>query len=273
VLVAAVAFAGAFGCVDRSPVAPNADVLIVQSVLDAGARDQYVVVQATDGAIAQQTAVDGATVTLELPDGRVLSAVAERDSGRVIPRSGEPAVGTVYHFALGTDTLTPGATYRLRIVTPDGRVATGATTIPSATPVPDVALDTVPFTVRDTLTLAWPRVRGASSYNVQILALGHEYSLFTDTSVAVTLDSLFAGSGDDQIALCGMNGVVVSAVDVNYYDYYRHKPDTFTGSGVISHLDGAIGVFGSIVAVDRRVLAVDPRSGPCPPATVTVQRR
>jgi hypothetical protein len=40
--------------------------------------------------------------------------------------------------------------------------------------------------------------------------------------------------------------VLVSAVDMNYYDYYRAQSDPFAGAAP-SHLVGAIGVFGAVV--------------------------
>ena len=52
------------------------------------------------------------------------------------------------------------------------------------------------------------------------------------------------------------NDVVVSAVDANYYNYYRRTPDSFTGNGLISSVDGAVGLFGSVVEVRRVRLAV-----------------
>jgi uncharacterized protein DUF4249 len=252
-VLAAAALAGLLGCVDQSLVAPSANVLIVQAVLDAGAPDQYVVVQQTNGAIARQVAVDGATVSLTFPDGHVLAAVAEHDSMRVERDGNGPPIGTVYHFALGAQPLVPGGTYHLRVATPDGRVVTGTTTIPSATPAADTTTGPTPVDLfRDTLPIVWRRVPGASGYEVRVEGQGIELSLFTDTSFVLTLGSFEAASGNFQ--LDSVSHLVVSAVDANYYDYFRHKPDSFTGNGVINHLDGAIGLFGSIVEIDRRTL-------------------
>lgn len=250
-LLAAAALTGLLGCVDQLPVTPNANALIVQAVLDAGAPDQYVIVQQTEGAISQEFAVEGATVTLIFPDGQALDAVAEHDPKRVEVDGNEPPVGTIYHFALGARALTPGGTYQLRVVTPDGRVVTGETTIPHMQPVSDTAIETVPFALfRDTLALAWRRVAGASSYEVHVGGARGDVTVFTDTSIVLTTQSLSSAVGGSGTT----SALVVSAVDANYYDYYRHKPDSFTGNGVISHLNGAIGLFGSIVEVERRTL-------------------
>jgi hypothetical protein len=39
----------------------------------------------------------------------------------------------------------------------------------------------------------------------------------------------------------------VSVTDSNYYDFGRSKNNRFTGRGLINHLDGGLGVFGSLV--------------------------
>ena len=132
---------------------------------------------------------------------------------------------------------------------------TGTTTIPGpAHHIQDPSR--IFFRLRDTLRLSWPRVSGAASYEVliRILQLQQEYRVFTDTSftlagTALTIDG-------DEIFRRGLDAaVVVSAVDVNYYDYYRSQSDPFAGSAP-SHLTGAVGVFGSIVPIYASVLLV-----------------
>jgi hypothetical protein len=257
-VISIAALAWAAGCVDRVPTQPRADALIVQAVLDAGASDQYVVVQRTNGAVDQQIAVAGATVTLSLPNGRVLTAAEEVDSARLEPRFGEPPLGVVYHFALGAEgiSLVPGGTYALRVEAPDGRVVTGTTTIPNATPVPDGNRVAESFSFRDTLTLAWHPVPGARSYELRVDADERGLTMFIDTSIVISAFSNSKLTPGVLFTSGATNELVVSAVDANYYDYYRHAPDPFTGNGVISHLAGGIGLFGSIVELDRRTLAV-----------------
>ena len=248
--------ATATGCIDQVPTQPSADVIIVHVVLDAGTSDQFVVVQTTTGAVQQQTAVAGAMVTLALPDGRVVTAIEDHDSTVAQPRFGEPTIGVVYFFALGAAgiSLQPGGTYALRIELPDQRLVTGMTTIPNAVAVADGDRASQSFDLRDTLRLEWRRVPGARSYEVRVESKRQTFALFTDTSVALTQ---FSKSGSDNALVPGIsNELVVSAVDANYYDYYRHPPDAFTGNGIINHLVGGIGVFGSIVELDRRTLAV-----------------
>jgi hypothetical protein len=52
--------------------------------------------------------------------------------------------------------------------------------------------------------------------------------------------------------------VTVSAVDSNFYDWYRSQNDPLTGSGLVNRVRGGLGVFGSLVRLrfdDLRVVA------------------
>ena len=49
--------------------------------------------------------------------------------------------------------------------------------------------------------------------------------------------------------------VLVSAVDINYYQYYRVLSDPLSAAAP-SHLTGALGVFGSVVPIVARRLDV-----------------
>lgn len=246
-------------CVEHAPVAPSANALIVQAVLDAGASDQYVLVQTTTGALASATAVSGAQVSLELPDGRTVLASEERDTTRLVTKYFERPLGSIYRLplkSLGTS-VQPGGAYRLRVATPDGRVVTGRTVVPSAVPA-GFAAPRDSFALRlDTLLMRWPRVAGARTYEVAVRPLSRTFALtfFADTSA-----SLYGGmtsSDGQQFFVRGQeHEVIVLAVDDNYYDYYRRGTDSFTGVGVISHLDGGLGLFGSVVELKTwRLLA------------------
>ena len=248
--------AAAAGCIDQSPVSPSASALIVQAVLDAAATDQYVIVQSTSGAVLQQTPVKGAQVTLTLPGGRVMTAAEEEDSTIVSTRSIEPAVTTIYHFALGAAgvALVPGGMYQLRVIVPDGRVVSGSTTIPTALAARDVAPVRTFDHAKDTLSLDWPQVAGASSYEVLVRSSRSVFAVFTGTSIMLTGKSTFDGTSAFITGLT--HQLIVSAVDGNYYDYYRQNSGPFTAVGVINHLQGGIGVFGSIVEIERLAIAV-----------------
>jgi len=246
-------------CVEDTAVTPTAHALLVHAVLDAGARDQWVIVQATDGSFAGQIAVAGATVIMTLPNGATVVAAEERDGNVAEGMQQQPVVSPVYHFALDRlgIALVPGGTYQLRVVVPDGRAVTGRTTIPNAIPV-FIGRDTTAFDWRhDTLTADLARVPGAARYETNIaFASGSSLSsVFSDTAVSIpgtfSVFSLVARSGAGATAR-----VVISAVDSAYYAYYRRSADPLSGIGTDGNLTGALGVFGSIVAVKRFALVV-----------------
>jgi hypothetical protein len=258
---AALAALCAVGCSDVISVKPTAHDLVVQSVLDAGSRDQWVIVQSTDGSYVGQIPVTGATVTMTLPGGATITAVERADSTIAQAFSTQPSVSVVYHFSLtqlgGGVSLVPGGTYRLRVVVPDGRVVTGQTTIPFAT----AALfgsDTTVFDLRrDTLTASLARVAGAARYETEIAFVGGTslYRAFTDTALSLPgslpVFTTVARAGPGASAR-----VVISAVDAAYYEYYRRSGDPLSGIGIGGNLTGALGVFGSIVPVKRFALIV-----------------
>jgi hypothetical protein len=194
-------------CVEDTPVTPAAHDLVVQAILDPGVPNQYVIVQATTGALSSQTAVAGATVSMTLPNGATVSSAEVSDSNVAQPLSDEPRIAPVYRFSLGQlgVSLVPGGTYRLRVVVPDGRVVTGHTTIPSATPA-TVASDTTTFDFRhDTLTAAFSAVAGAARYRTEVAFAGGSslFSMFSDTLVSMRrLRMPKSGGCDDHDVWC-----------------------------------------------------------------------
>lgn len=254
--VAGLVLAAAGACVDQEPYSPSANTFVVHAVLDASSRDQYVVLQSTRGSLPTQRTVSGASVVITAPDGRALTAEEVQDTARFGVTGGAPPATTVYRISLdryGT-ALVAGGRYLLRITMLDGRIVTGATTIPRATPntaVPDtLRIDRV----RDTVRLAWAHVPGAKAYDVLISAPRVQSGFFADTSIALP-----GGAQDPNGALFFRDmthSLVVSAVDDNYYDYFRRTSDPFTGAGLITTLNGAVGVFGSMVPIVRRTIVV-----------------
>jgi len=74
--------------------------------------------------------------------------------------------------------------------------------------------------------------------------------LFTDTlGVALPGDLFnpFEGDSGRPVFEVGREYVLaVALADSNYYDFVRSRSDPFTGRGFLNHLDGGIGVFGSV---------------------------
>jgi hypothetical protein len=260
ILTAMALAAIASACVDQSPIGPSANAIIVHAVLDASTTNQYIVVQTTTGAINSQKQVTGANVVITAPDGRALVAQEVRDSTVFIASSG-PRVDKVYRISLDQygGALVAGGTYHLHITLPDGREVTGATTIPRVAPYAGAAQPQTLDYLHDTLKLAWPFSPGVRVYEVNVTSqyrtFNETFNEFADTSVA--LPGNVHNENDRPIFFPGVTShVVVSAVDDNYYDYFRRGSDIFTGSGLITHLNGAVGVFGSVVPIVARTISV-----------------
>ena len=244
----------ATACVDQTPVTPTANSVIVLAVIDASVNDQTFIVQTTTGAENQQRDVKGARVTITTPDGRTIPAAEVPDT--IPPRfTGDARViNTRYRASFASvGGIALGGTYVLHVVLADGREVHGATTVPvSATTTSPRLPD---FDRRhDTLSLAWPPARGAAAYEVFISAQT-TFNVFSDT--AIVIPGLAENEDGNPAFWPGLtNRIVVNAVDANYYDYYRRTSDIFSGRGLINHLDGAIGVFGSIAPIASYTLVV-----------------
>ena len=183
----------------------------------------------------------GATVLLTTPSGETLVAQEDllfRESG-----------GGIYRFALRGDALARGATYRLTVQTTKGEVLTAETSVPEGAAAADP--DTRAFDrSRDTLTLEWPATPGARSYFVRIeTPFGPRMFFSEDTRLRLTGDLRNADVDElPRVFIPGFpQAVTVSAVDSNYYDWFRTHNNVFSGVGVISRVTGGIGVFGSLV--------------------------
>jgi hypothetical protein len=250
VVVAALLIAGCRNLEDPAP--SQATRLVIHGVLDMQRDDQTVLVyrartglpSAVEGsAVSDDQPVGNAQVSMTNPDGFTVPA------DRLLTSSGDCCVPGIYQFATGPFVgmaLHPGGTYTLRILTPAGEVVTGTTTIPGPA---EFILDPrrIFFRQRDTLRLSWSRIPGASSYEVIIRMAFGEYRTFADTSFEMAGTALTI-AGDEIFSSGEDTDVVVSAVDANYYDYYRSQSDPFAGAAP-SHLSGAVGVFGSIVPI------------------------
>ena len=263
--------AGVVGCeFDEHLVAPSAPRVIVHSVLNPAAEEYLVLVE-------------------ELLTGRVDIDTEEpfRDfdpiaSGSGIPvagatvliynSAGDSAVGSedvlttrstgVYRFvnADGTDPsalrILPGERYFLRVTTPAGAVVTGSTVIPGA--VSADAGGTVTFNRdTDTLRLVWPRSTGAKTYLIRINSPRGPYHIFTD-SLHVRLPGSLRDFFSELLPSVFVPGftqeLLVAAIDTNFYDYYRSQNNPFTGSGLINHLQGGSGLFGSFIPIAPRTV-------------------
>lgn len=146
-----------------------------------------------------------------------------------------------------------GLRYYLRVVDPTGIVVTSATTVPDAltsgTLIPTDSLDPE----RETLTFDLDTARLHSRYFIQIETPYGPFFLFTDrphVSIPGTLRNHLV-RGHPPVFVPGFRqGVQASAVDTNFFDYYRSRYDPLSTTGAISHLTGGTGLFGSVLRLN-----------------------
>ena len=269
--VGIVALLAATACTfDEKAIAVQPPKVVVHAVLDPGVQEQQVLVeQSLTGAVSVRDdmrfdaqdpintgggiPISGAVVTITGPDGTYTAVEA--------PAPGKPSGYPTgrYVTPYGGTSIRPGMSYVLSLRTPDGTVVTGRTTVPtSGALVPSSRLD--PFNRdRDSIRITWRPVVGARSYLVRADTPFGAFLLFTD-STHVTLDGElrnYFASNLERVFIPGFRQrVSVSAVDSNFFDYYRSRNDPFTGSGIINRLDGGIGLFGAAVNISSRTLDV-----------------
>ena len=202
----------------------------------------------TDEGIAEM----GATVSLTTPGGATLLAREDntvRDDGKG---------GGIYRFTLPGSTLARSGTYRLSVRTTKGEVLTAETAVPEGTPA-TTAQPRVFDREREIVEIQWPATARARSYFVRIETPYGPRSFFTD-STALRLGGALRNVNVEELPHVFIPGfpqaVTVSAVDSNYYDWYRTHNDELAGTGVINRVTGGIGVFGSLVRLRFQELTV-----------------
>jgi hypothetical protein len=265
------------GCeLDAVNVQPPRPQVVVHAVLNADASEQVILVESSlTGRVAIDSTVrfdpldpirsaggeplTGADVRL-LSDGDSagVAATETRVSGRGTGR---------YAIAATALAIRPGARYRLRVRTTDGREVTGETLVPGAPPGWMPGSGTQPTAVsfardRDTLALSWTPVAGARTYAVRVETPFGPWALFSDSTRFALSGTLrnFLADGLPSVWLPGFRQVVnVVAVDRNFYDYNRSGNDPFGGTGLISSVRGGLGLFGSMVGLLRREVTVTER--------------
>lgn len=251
------------GCeFDSTAVDRSTPIPVIHAVLNPGANDYVVLVEEVlTGRVnlddhAPFDVNDPIRTGVGIPISGAVVMISDDHGGSAIGVEGGGGTG-VYHFSNGGThsaalALVPGERYYLRVETPRGDVVTGATTIPAFVEAPVIG-GVSPFNREtDTLRLQWPEVPTARRILVRIESPFGPFSLFD-------VESPFLVPGDlrnfwrvevPPVFIPGFSQqLLVSAVDSNYYDYYRSGNDPFTGRGLINRLSGGIGVFGSLVPI------------------------
>jgi hypothetical protein len=196
---------------------------------------------ATGGGIA----IGGAAVQLEDETGAVYTATESR--------IGTAPTG-IYIVPIAAQ---PGMRYQLTVQAL-GKTVTASTVVPRGTVA--AAATVVPFNRdHDTAKVSSPTVEFARGYFLRVDAPFSAFSVVTsDRDISLTGDTrnLFTENLLRVFFPGFEQALTVAAVDTNLYDYYRSGSDPFSGVGLINHVQGGLGVFGSIAVIERRVLDV-----------------
>jgi hypothetical protein len=229
--------------------------IALHGVLSATATSQLVMLERTrSGSVASfdlgdplfnaEIAETDAVVTLTTPSGQVLTALEDKH----IPENRGRGLG-MYRFDLRGDALERSGAYRLSVVTAGGELLLAETSVPegiAATAVEQHDFDRG----RDSVVIEWPASPGARSYYVRIETPFGPRAFFTD-STRVRLTGELRNVDVTSLPRVFIPGfpqaVTVSAVDSNYYDWFRTHNNRLSGEGVISRVTGGIGVLGSLV--------------------------
>ena len=199
-------------------------------------------------------AESGASVRLTTPTGETVLAIEDN-----ILRGDGKGAG-IYRFPLRGDALQRGGTYRLTVRTIGGVELTAETVVPAG----DAAMAAEQRNydrARDTVVIDWAPSAGARSYFVRIETPFGPRSFFTDsTQVRLTGDLRNPDVNVlPHVFIPGFpQAVTVSAVDSNYYDWYRSHNDALSGRGLVNRVQGGFGLFGSLVRLrfqEFRVIA------------------
>lgn len=248
------------GCeIDRTAIPRTDPQLALHGVLSATAPSQVVLLERTrsgrvyllappfdlgDPVVSDQgIAESGAQMTIVGPDGTAYQA--REDNTTRIDGKGQG----IYRFDIPGSQLQRNATYHLAVRTTKGELLSAETSVPGGVAEAGPTLGTMDR-MRDTLTISWPATPGARSYFVRIDTPFGPRAFFTE-STQVRLPGLLRNTERDELPHVFFPGfaqaVTVSAVDSNYYDWYRTHNGELTGEGLINRVSGGLGVFGSLV--------------------------
>lgn len=249
-------------------VAKTRPTIVVHAVLNSSVSTQVILVERTlTGAIPVHDTtfnpndpivsdggipVTGARVEILDSAGVVQSAVEDLK----VFNNGQGAGVYRVSFPGG---LRLGMRYRLHIVTPEGEEVTAFTRVPFPEFASTGALNRTFNRDRDSILVEWKRAPGARAYALRVESPFGPFFLFTDSlrfRLMGDLRNLFA-SDLQRVFIPGFRqDILIAAVDSNFFDYYRTNNDPFTGSGIISRLNGALGMFGSMVTLNSGTLTV-----------------
>lgn len=247
----------------------TAPSVVVHAVLNATAPNQVVLVERTlTGAItipdtmfnpndpivsAGGIPIDDATVEIVDSTGTVFRGVEDK----VVLANGQGS--GVYRVPLAGNLLRLGERYQLRVHTPDGNDLTAFTRVPHPEVSSTGGLSRTFNRDHDTLVVTWKAAAATRAYALRIESPFGPFFMFTDSlDFALTGDArnLFANDLQHVFIPGFRQDLIVAAIDSNFFDYYRTNNDPFTGAGIISRINGGLGLFGSMVILSSGTLNV-----------------
>ena len=273
-LGAGVALEAAACTIGEKTIAVAPSQVVVHAVLDPGATELEVLVERTlSGSVLindhlRFDALDPINTGDGVPVTKAQVSISGPDgifAGTEIRYAGKPAAYGAGRYVLPIDPvkspIRPGAQYTLTVRTTDGTVVTGTTVVPDAPPFTQIkGAPPVSFNRDlDTLDLTWRAVPSARTYGLRVEAPFGAFLLFSDTThleLSGGFRNLFTSELERLFIPGFRQAYTVFAVDINYFDYYRSSNDPFTGSGIINHLQGGLGLFGSAVVIGGQTLDV-----------------
>jgi hypothetical protein len=258
------------GCTLREVItAPLSNpVLVVEGVIDPRDSVQAILVQRSELGGPTSAEVGATVVVTDLdPHGCATPAVQLDESG------GGALPGTYQTSKLCA--LTAGDRLTLKVTTGDGRIVTGATRVPGIGGVQVRVANTTASLPGTMLTL--DRTRDSVSVNasltfaralqveaVRTTAGEDPISIIVDTTALTLPGNLVDPTGDGRTifhAGC-YYALTVAAMDTNYFDFVRSATNPLTGQGFLNHLNGAVGVFGSVAPVPFQLKVTAPQTDP-----------
>ncbi len=165
----------------------------------------------------------------------------------------------VYFVPVPASLIRLGQRYELHVHTQEGEDLTAFTRIPLPEVSSTQGLTQTLNRDHDTLSISWAAALRTRAYAMRVESPFGPFFLFTDSlHVRLTGDlrNIFAGELQHVLVPGFHQDVLVAAVDSNFFDYYRTNDDPFTGAGIISRIDGGLGLFGSLVTLTNGTLTV-----------------
>ena len=238
-----------------NPIAAN-QVVLLERTLTGRVTIPDTTFNAADPIVsAGGIAISNATVEIIDSTGRVTRGVEDKS----LPANNGKGSG-VYRVPITGTSLLLGGRYQLHIHTAEGEDVTAWTRVPNpSSRFPSTNLTRVFNRDHDVLATRWSAAPLTRAYAVRIESPFGPFFLFTDSLSFQTngqLRNLFAGDLQHVFIPGFQQGIIIAAVDSNFYDYYRTNNDPFTGSGIISRVNGGLGMFGALVIITSGTITV-----------------